>query len=80
MTELKARHVMNRRVTAATPRAIGRDLFRMHDLEDSAANWQRLVAGYLRRLPEITPKDLQRMQRYVAGWQRLTGDTESRQT
>jgi len=26
MTELKARHVMNRRVTAATPRAIGRDL------------------------------------------------------
>jgi CBS domain-containing protein len=26
MTALKARHVMNRRVTAATPRAIGRDL------------------------------------------------------
>ena len=26
MTELKGRHVMNRRVTAATPRAIGRDL------------------------------------------------------
>jgi CBS domain-containing protein len=26
MTELKAGHVMNRRVTAATPRAIGRDL------------------------------------------------------
>ena len=26
MTELKARHVMKRRVTAATPRAIGRDL------------------------------------------------------
>jgi CBS domain-containing protein len=26
MTELKARHVMNRRVTAETPRAIGRDL------------------------------------------------------
>jgi CBS domain-containing protein len=26
MTEMKARHVMNRRVTAATPRAIGRDL------------------------------------------------------
>jgi CBS domain-containing protein len=26
MTELKARHVMNRQVTAATPRAIGRDL------------------------------------------------------
>ncbi|MCI0459870.1 MAG: haloacid dehalogenase-like hydrolase [Gemmataceae bacterium] len=34
-----------------TDRAIGRDLFRLHDLEDSAANWQRLVAGYLRRLP-----------------------------
>jgi CBS domain-containing protein len=26
MTALKARHVMNRRVTAATPRTIGRDL------------------------------------------------------
>jgi CBS domain-containing protein len=26
MTELEARHVMNRRVTAATPRVIGRDL------------------------------------------------------
>ena len=26
MTELKAHHVMNRRVAAATPRAIGRDL------------------------------------------------------
>src|SRR5262245_2702750 len=34
-----------------TDRAIGHDLFRMHDLDDSAENWQRLVAGYLRRLP-----------------------------
>ncbi len=34
-----------------TDRAIGRDLFHMHDLEDNADNWQRLLSGYLRRLP-----------------------------
>src|SRR5262245_22897444 len=34
-----------------TDRAIGRDLFRLHELEDSAENWERLVAAYLRRLP-----------------------------
>src|SRR5262245_48007762 len=34
-----------------TDRAIGRDLFRLHDLEDSGPNWQRLIDGYLRRLP-----------------------------
>jgi phosphoglycolate phosphatase len=34
-----------------TDRAIGRDLFRLHELEDSAENWEKLVAAYLRRLP-----------------------------
>jgi phosphoglycolate phosphatase-like HAD superfamily hydrolase len=34
-----------------TDRAIGRDLFTLHELEDSAENWEKLVAAYLRRLP-----------------------------
>jgi phosphoglycolate phosphatase-like HAD superfamily hydrolase len=34
-----------------TDRAIVRDLFRMHALEDSPANWEKLRAGYLSRLP-----------------------------
>ena len=34
-----------------TDRAIGRDLLQLHELEDCAENWQRLVAGYLKRLP-----------------------------
>ncbi len=34
-----------------TDRAIARDLFRMHGLEDSADNWHRLQQGYLQRLP-----------------------------
>jgi phosphoglycolate phosphatase-like HAD superfamily hydrolase len=34
-----------------TDRAIGRDLFRMHGIEESAANWERFVAAYLGRLP-----------------------------
>src|SRR5262245_9670782 len=35
-----------------TDRAIGCDLFRMHGIEESPANWERFVAGYLRRLPD----------------------------
>jgi phosphoglycolate phosphatase-like HAD superfamily hydrolase len=35
-----------------TDRAIASDLFRRHRLENSAENWQRLAAGYLRHLPE----------------------------
>jgi phosphoglycolate phosphatase-like HAD superfamily hydrolase len=35
-----------------TDRAIARDLFHLHDLDDSPANWQQLREGYLRRLPE----------------------------
>ena len=34
-----------------TDRAICRDLLELHELEDSAENWRRLVAGYLKRLP-----------------------------
>ncbi len=35
-----------------TDRAIARDLFHLHDIEDVPANWDRLREGYLRRLPE----------------------------
>jgi phosphoglycolate phosphatase len=35
-----------------TDRAIIRDLLRLHEIEESAACWECLVAGYLRRLPE----------------------------
>jgi phosphoglycolate phosphatase-like HAD superfamily hydrolase len=35
-----------------TDRAIIRDLFQRHDIADTADNLQKLLAGYLRRLPE----------------------------
>jgi phosphoglycolate phosphatase-like HAD superfamily hydrolase len=35
-----------------TDRAIGRDLLRLHGLEESPRSWQRLRDGYLGRLPE----------------------------
>jgi phosphoglycolate phosphatase-like HAD superfamily hydrolase len=34
-----------------TDRAIGRDLFRLHAIEESLPNWQRFVARYLQHLP-----------------------------
>src|SRR5262249_9088021 len=34
-----------------TDRAIARDLLSSHDVENSTENWQRLLAGYLARLP-----------------------------
>jgi phosphoglycolate phosphatase-like HAD superfamily hydrolase len=34
-----------------TDRAIGRDLFRLHGIDDTPANWQRFVAAYLALLP-----------------------------
>src|SRR5205823_9478028 len=34
-----------------TDRAIGRDLLRFHDVAETPENWQRLVRGYLSRLP-----------------------------
>ena len=35
-----------------TDRAIARDLLRQHDIEPSHENWERLLAGYLARLPD----------------------------
>ncbi len=34
-----------------TDRAIGRDLFRLHDVELNEANWVRFIDAYLERLP-----------------------------
>jgi phosphoglycolate phosphatase-like HAD superfamily hydrolase len=34
-----------------TDRAIGRDLFRHHGIPETVENWDKLLAGYLRRLP-----------------------------
>jgi phosphoglycolate phosphatase-like HAD superfamily hydrolase len=34
-----------------TDRAIARDLFRMHGIEESTATWRRFLASYLRLLP-----------------------------
>ena len=34
-----------------TDRAIGRDLLRLHDIDASLENWERLLASYLARLP-----------------------------
>jgi phosphoglycolate phosphatase len=34
-----------------TDRAIARDLLRLHDVDDTPENWQKLQAGYLARLP-----------------------------
>lgn len=38
-------------MSGRTDRSIAGDLFRAHDLEDSAENWQRLRTAYLSRLP-----------------------------
>jgi phosphoglycolate phosphatase len=38
-------------LSGRTDRAIIRDLFRLHDLDESAENLRRLLAGYLRHLP-----------------------------
>src|SRR5437762_5870039 len=34
-----------------TDRSIVRDLFRMHEIEESPHHWQRFMAAYLRGLP-----------------------------
>src|SRR5713101_7780684 len=34
-----------------TDRAIGRDLFRLHGIEQNELNWQRFIDSYLDRLP-----------------------------
>src|SRR4051812_30437320 len=38
-------------LSGRTDRAIIRDLFRLHVIEDTPANWDRLVRAYLRHLP-----------------------------
>jgi phosphoglycolate phosphatase-like HAD superfamily hydrolase len=43
-------------LSGRTDRGIGRNLFEMHGLKDSDANWQRLREGYLRRLPQYLPR------------------------
>jgi len=35
-----------------TDRAIARDLFRLHQIDDSVENWRRFIATYLRLLPD----------------------------
>jgi phosphoglycolate phosphatase len=35
-----------------TDRAIARDLLRLHDIDDTPHNWQKLLTGYLARLPD----------------------------
>ena len=47
ITQLRA----NVPYSGRTDRAIGRDLIRLHDLEENAHNWQRLRSAYLRHLP-----------------------------
>jgi phosphoglycolate phosphatase len=39
-----------------TDPAIGRDLLQFHDVEATPANWQRLIEGYLARLPAALAK------------------------
>ena len=39
-----------------TDRAISRDLFRLHDVEDTIANWEKLRNAYLARLPNSLNK------------------------
>lgn len=38
-------------LSGRTDRAIVRDIFHMHGIDDSADNWQRMTTGYLRHLP-----------------------------
>jgi phosphoglycolate phosphatase-like HAD superfamily hydrolase len=39
-------------IAGRTDRAIARDMFATHNLDDSPENWERFQAGYLRRLPQ----------------------------
>ena len=44
-----------------TDRAICRDLFRYHVLDDTPENWRRLIAAYLRHLPACLTANLSDM-------------------
>jgi phosphoglycolate phosphatase-like HAD superfamily hydrolase len=50
-----------------TDRAIARDLFRMHDIDESPENWQRLLTGYLQRLPACLDNHCGRLLPGIAG-------------
>lgn len=50
-TEFGIAEVRRVEYSGRTDRAIGRDLFHTHGLEDTPDRWQRLVAAYLRNLP-----------------------------
>lgn len=39
------------RMSGRTDRSIGKDLFKLHGIEDTTENWQRFVTAYLRCLP-----------------------------
>src|SRR5438128_901073 len=39
-----------------TDPSIGRDLLQFHDIEHTSDNWQRLIHGYLARLPAALAK------------------------
>ena len=39
-------------MTGRTDRVILRDLFGLHDIDDTPENWQRFLSAYLQRLPE----------------------------
>lgn len=62
------------RFSGRTDRGIGSDLLRLHGIEDSPENWQRLRDGYLRRLPEYLP---QRPGRILPGVSELLGELGS---
>jgi len=55
---------------ALIQRAAGKPLARQVKLADLIDNMD------LRRCPEITPKDLERLQKYLKGWRTLTGEPE----
>src|SRR5262245_39193825 len=59
-----------------TDRAICRDLFHRHDLEDSAENWRRLLAAYLARLPGTLASHRGQVLPGVAGLLRHLGGRE----
>jgi phosphoglycolate phosphatase-like HAD superfamily hydrolase len=39
-----------------TDRAIGQDIFRLHEIEESALNWRRFLDAYLQLLPSCLPR------------------------
>ena len=48
-------------LSGRTDRAITRDIFHMHGLEDTPDNWKRMVQGYLRHLPVALQRSVGRV-------------------